>query len=130
MSVRIDKWLWAARFYKMRSLATEACKGGHILINGVRAKASKVVSLHDEIQIQKEKESFTIIVTGLAEKRGSAKAAQGLYVETPESLKHRAELRAQRKLQTSFAPAPDKRPDKRDRRKLKQLKEQYRSHAK
>ncbi len=122
MSVRIDKWLWAARFYKMRSLATEACKGGHILINGVRAKASKVVSLHDEIQIQKEKESFTVIVTGLADKRGSAKVAQGLYDETPESLKFRAECNEQQKFQTYFAPSPDKRPDKRDRRKLKQLK--------
>ena len=122
MSVRIDKWLWAARFYKMRSLATEACKGGHILINGVRAKASKVVSLHDEIQIQKEKESFTVIVTGLAEKRGSAKIAQGLYDETPESLKFRTECKEQKKFQTYFAPSPDKRPDKRDRRKLKQLK--------
>ncbi len=122
MSVRIDKWLWAARFYKMRNLATEACKGGHILINGVRAKASKVASLHDEIQIQKEKESFTVIVTGLAEKRGSAKIAQGLYDETPGSLKFRAECNEQQKFQTYFAPSPDKRPDKRDRRKLKQLK--------
>ncbi len=122
MSVRIDKWLWAARFYKMRSLATEACKGGHILINGVRAKASKVVSLHDEIQIQKEKESFTVIVTGLAEKRGSAKIAQGLYTETPESLRHRAECNEQKKFQTYFAPSPDKRPDKRNRRKIQQFK--------
>jgi ribosome-associated heat shock protein Hsp15 len=122
MSVRIDKWLWAARFYKMRSLATEACKGGHILINGVRAKASKLVKLNDEIRIQKESESFTVIVTGLAEKRGSAKVAQSLYVETPESLKFRAECNEQKKFQTYFAPSPDKRPDKRDRRKIKQLK--------
>jgi len=122
MSVRIDKWLWAARFYKMRSLATEACKGGHILLNGVRAKASKVVNLNDEIQIQKEKESFTVIVTGLAEKRGSAKVAQRLYAETPESLKFRAECNEQQKFQTYFAPSPEKRPDKRDRRKLQQFK--------
>ncbi len=122
MSVRIDKWLWAARFYKMRSLATEACKGGHILINGVRAKASKIVSLHDEIHIQKESESFTVIITGLAEKRGSAKIAQGLYTETPESLRHRAECNEQKKFQTYFAPSPDKRPDKRNRRKIQQFK--------
>jgi ribosome-associated heat shock protein Hsp15 len=122
MSVRIDKWLWAARFYKMRSLATEAAKGGHILVNSTRAKASKMVNLDDEIQIQKDDESFTVIVTGLAEKRGSAKIAQGLYVETPESLKFRAECSEQRKLKSLSAPAPDKRPDKRDRRKLKALK--------
>jgi len=122
MSVRIDKWLWAARFYKMRSLATEAAKGGHIAINGVRAKASKMVCLNDEVQIQKEAEAFTVIVTGLAEKRGSAKIAQGLYTETPESLKFRAECSEQKKFQTYFAPSPDKRPDKRDRRKIKALK--------
>jgi len=122
MSVRIDKWLWAARFYKMRSLASQACKGGHILINGVRAKASKWVSLNDEIHIQKESESFTVIITGLAEKRGSAKIAQGLYAETPESLKFRAECSEQRKYKALSAPAPDKRPDKRDRRKIQQFK--------
>ena len=122
MSVRIDKWLWAARFYKMRSLATEAAKGGHITINGVRCKPSKLVQIDDEVQILKDQESFTVIVTGLAEKRGSAKIAQGLYAETPESLKYRAECSEQRKYQTFSAPAPEKRPDKRDRRKIQQFK--------
>jgi len=121
-TVRIDKWLWAARFYKMRSLATEAAKGGHILINGVRAKASKLVSIDSEIRVQKEVETFTVIVTGLAEKRGSAKIAQDLYAETPESIKYRAECSEQRKFKALSTPAPAKRPDKRDRRKIKQLK--------
>ena len=122
VEIRVDKWLWAARFYKMRSLATDACKGGHVLINGMRAKASKLVNINDEIQVQKENESFTVIITGLAGKRGSAKIAQGLYSETPESLKFRAECREQQKFQTYFAPSPDKRPDKRDRRKIKAFK--------
>ncbi|WP_038247716.1 RNA-binding S4 domain-containing protein [Ghiorsea bivora] len=122
MSVRIDKWLWAARFYKMRSLATDACKGGHIMVNGMRCKPAKLVQLGDEIQIQKEQESFTVIITGLAEKRSSAKIAQGLYAETPESIKYRHDLNEQRKFQTYLAPSPEKRPDKRDRRKIQQFK--------
>lgn len=122
MSIRIDKWLWAARFYKMRSLATEAAKGGHVSVNDVRCKASKLVQVGDAVFIQKEQETFTVVVTGLAGKRGSAKIAQGLYDETPESIKYREDLSEQRKFATYFAPSPDKRPDKRDRRKLSQLK--------
>ena len=122
MSVRIDKWLWAARFYKMRKLASEAVKGGHISINGVRCKPSKPVQVDDEVFLQKEGETFTVIVTALADKRGSAKIAQGLYIETPESIKYRDEQSEQRKFVTYFAPSPDKRPDKRDRRKISQLK--------
>ncbi|PCI02001.1 MAG: RNA-binding protein [Zetaproteobacteria bacterium] len=122
MSIRIDKWLWAARFYKMRSLATEAAKGGHISVNDVRCKASKLVQVGDQVFIQKEQETFTVVVTGLAGKRGSAKIAQGLYDETPESIKYREDLSEQHKFATYFAPSPDKRPDKRDRRKISQLK--------
>ncbi len=122
MSVRIDKWLWAARFYKMRKLASEAVKGGHISINGVRCKPSKLVQSGDEVFIQKEHETFTVIITGLADKRGSAKIAQSLYDETPESVKYRDEKSEQRRFQSYFAPSPDKRPDKRDRRKIKQFK--------
>ncbi len=120
--VRIDKWLWAARFFKMRNLATEASKGGHILINGVRCKPSKLVNIGDEIQIQKENELFTITVTALAAKRGSATIAQTLYRETDESIKHRQQLAEQRKFKMLATPAPEKRPDKRSRRKIKQLK--------
>jgi len=120
--VRIDKWLWAARFYKMRNLATEACKGGHILLNGVRCKPSKMVNINDEIQIQKESEQFTIIVTALAAKRGSASMAQSLYQETETSMALRIKRIEQAKFKTLSAPSPDKRPDKRDRRKLRSFK--------
>lgn len=120
--VRIDKWLWAARFYKMRSLATDACKGSHILSNGVRCKPSKIVSINDEIQIRKEDEMFTVVVTGMAAKRGSATMAQTLYHETENSLKQRALLMEQRKFKTFNAPSPEKRPSKKDRRKIKNFK--------
>ena len=121
-TVRIDKWLWAARFYKMRNLATEAAKGGHILINGVRCKPSKVVNINDEIQIQKESEFFIVMVTGLAAKRGSATIARKLYTETEESIEQRALSAEQHKFKTFNAPSPNKRPDKRDRRKIQSFK--------
>ena len=120
--VRIDKWLWAARFFKMRNLATEATKGGHILINGVRCKPAKLVNIHDEIQIQKDDELFTVIVTGFAAKRGSASIAQGLYRETEQSIKQRSVDAEKRKFKTLTAPAPDKRPDKRARRLITRFK--------
>lgn len=123
--VRIDKWLWAARFFKIRKLATEAVKGGHIEINGIRCKASKNVAIGDEILIQKEQEQFRIIVTGLADKRGSATVAATLYRETDASIKQRLIAAEQRKLKAFSAPAPDKRPDKRDRRKIKHFKSQF-----
>jgi len=121
-NIRIDKWLWAARFFKVRSLATDATKGGHVLINGVRCKPSKFVSINDEIQIQKGNEHFTIHVTGLASKRGSATHAQTLYQETENSVKQRQISAEQHKLKMLHSPAPDKRPDKRDRRKIQQFK--------
>lgn len=120
--VRIDKWLWAARFYKVRSLAANAVKGGHVWLNGVRAKASKMVKIGDEISLQKEQQAFVVVVKALADKRGSATQAQGLYEETTESIKQRAALAEQRKLNAASAPAPDKRPDKRARRKIIRFK--------
>jgi len=122
LKVRIDQWLWAARFFKMRSLASEAAKGGHILINGVRCKASKIVQIHDEIQIRKENELFTVIVTGLAAKRGSASIAQTLYEETAASCQARASLSEQYKFQSRYAPSPNKKPSKHERKKIQQFK--------
>ncbi len=116
--VRIDKWLWAARFYKMRSLASDAVKGGHVRLNGVRAKASKLVHIGDAICVQKEQQVIDLLVTGLAERRGPASVAQGLYAETPESIERRARLAEQHRLHAASSPAPDKRPDKRDRRHI------------
>lgn len=123
LEVRVDKWLWAARFYKIRSLASEAVKGGHVNINGERGKASKSVHIGDVITVVKGSEQFIVRVTGLADKRGSATIAEGLYEETKASITARAKLAEQRKFKTASAPAPDKRPDKRARRQITRFKE-------
>jgi len=116
MAVRIDKWLWAARFFKTRGLATEMANGGHVQINGERAKASKQVVCGDELSIVRNHETYIVTVTGLAEKRGSAAIAQSLYHEDEHTKKEREALRELRKL--SAPPAPDKRPDKKARRQI------------
>ncbi len=116
MGVRIDKWLWAARFFKTRGLATEMVSGGHVQLNGERVKASKAVQIGDTLHIQRGQELFIVTVSGLAEKRGSAAIAQTLYQESEQSIMAREEQRQQRKLNKS--PAPDKRPDKKARRHI------------
>jgi len=115
-SVRIDKWLWAARFFKTRVLATEMVNGGHVQLNGEPVKASKAVQAGDELRIQRGQERFIVMITALAEKRGSAAVAQTLYQETEQSLSERENQRQLRKLNRS--PAPDKRPDKKSRRHI------------
>jgi len=118
MSVRIDKWLWAARFFKTRGLATEMVNGGHVQLNGERIKPSKAIEIGDELHIRRGQEQFIITVTGLAEKRGSAAIAQTLYQETGASVAAREEQRQLRKFRAASSPAPDKRPDKKARRHI------------
>ncbi len=116
--VRIDKWLWAARFFKTRSQAHAAVEAGKILIAGIRPKPARDVALGDLVEVRNEGGRFVVQVTGLAEKRGSAEIARGLYAETPESIAARDAERARR---SQFAePAMDiyARPTKRDRRDL------------
>ena len=117
-SVRLDKWLWAARFYKTRSLAVEAVNGGHVHINGQRVKPSREVHIGDELKINKTPYSYTITVQALSNKRGSASIAQTLYVEHAESIQQREVLLEQRKLLAAANPQPKRRPDKRERRKI------------
>jgi len=116
MTVRIDKWLWAARFFKTRGLATEQVNGGHVQMGGERVKPSKQVACGDELTILREHETFIVTVTGLAEKRGSAAIAQTLYKETEESLKARDAEKERRSLDADRAPR--KRPDKKSRRHI------------
>ena len=116
MAVRIDKWLWAARFFKTRGLATEMVSSGHVQLNGERVKASKSVQIGDQIQVQRGHELYQISVTGLAEKRGSASIAQTLYQESESSIAARATAQAMRKL--AAPPAPERRPDKKARRQI------------
>lgn len=114
--VRIDKWIWAARFFKTRGLATEMVNGGHVQLNGESVKPSKTVECGDELTILREQERFVVTVTGLAEKRGSSTVARTLYEEHEASIEAREEERQKRKLYA--ATAPKKRPDKKARRQI------------
>lgn len=119
-TVRIDKWLWAARFFKTRALATQAINGGHILINGLRAKSSRVLKIGDEIVIRKGIYTYSVLVQGLSDKRGSACDAMRLYEESTASRLAREQLSEQRRLNADHL-VPSKRPDKRSRRQLIKL---------
>ena len=117
--VRIDKWLWAARFFKSRSLAADAVNGGLAQLNGARVKPSKEVAAGDELEITIGQTRRVVIVRGLSERRGPAKEAVNLYEETPASIAARELAAEQRRLQ-SPPPGADlgMRPTKRDRRQL------------
>jgi ribosome-associated heat shock protein Hsp15 len=121
-TVRIDKWLWAARFFKTRSLAGKACELGRIQWNRQLAKASREVKVGDMIQIKNEGGEFDVEVLGLSDMRGPAAVAQTLYRETEESKEARAKAAAERKAMGIFAPAPAGRPTKRDRRRIIQFR--------
>ncbi len=119
--VRIDKWLWAARFFKTRSLASKAAAGGKIFLNGQRCKPSKGIVPGDELTIHKGQIGFVIIVTALSSRRGPAVVARKLYDETADSIKNREEQRLERSLFYAGQSLPAKRPGKRDRRKIKEF---------
>ncbi len=121
-AVRIDKWLWAARFYKTRSLALDAIRLGQIECNGCKPKPSRPVRSGDELRIRRGSEQFTVIVQGVSERRGPAVEAQALYAETAASQQAR-ELAAQtRRAQRLSAPvAPAARPDKHARQQIRRL---------
>jgi ribosome-associated heat shock protein Hsp15 len=115
---RVDKWLWAARLAKTRSLAADAVKGGRVEINGQRAKPSKEVRPGDRIEVTTGPYRRTVVVIALAERRGPAKEAALLYEETPESIAARERQAAERRMDAPPAPQPGGRPTKRDRRRL------------
>lgn len=119
---RLDKWLWAARFYKTRQLAAEAINGGHVHLNGQRIKPSRVVQLNDELSIHKTPFTFEITVAALSVRRGPAKEAQLLYSESDESVQKREALAEQRKLNAAQFPHSERRPDKRNRRRIIRFK--------
>ena len=120
--VRIDKWLWAARFFKTRSLATEAVDGGKVDINGTRAKPAKLIGPGDEVRVTVGEQRFVLRVTGTGERRGAAEVARTLYEETPASEAERTRLAEQRKLSAMHYDFDAGRPSKKDRRDLRDFR--------
>lgn len=121
--MRLDKWLWAARFFKTRSLATQAVNGGKVHLNGARVKPSRLLHTGDELTIQRGTERYEVEVLGLAGHRRPAPEAQRLYAESDASRRAREDLREQRRLQRQAEPVPARRPDKRQRRQIRQFRE-------
>src|SRR5882762_3766607 len=121
-SVRMDKWLWAARFFKSRALAARACELGRIQSNGQPAKAAREVRIGDMLRVTNDGGDFQVEVLLLSEVRGPASVAQTLYRETEASRELRLTVAAERKAMRQFEELPASRPSKRDRRKIIQFR--------
>lgn len=121
-AVRLDRWLWAARLFKTRSLAAEAIGGGKVQVNGIRVKRAKPVQVGDTVRIRKPPFEYLLEVRGLSEHRGPASLAQTLYEETSESAANRERLRQQLRSQPTAAYKGKGRPTKQDRRRIERLK--------
>ena len=123
-SVRLDKWLWAARFFKTRSVAREAVSGGKVHLNGNRAKPGRTIKIGDELHIQRGDEEYIITIVEPSIRRGPAVVARTLYEETEESRIKRERLADERKLARQKNTAPERRPDKRQRRRIVRFKQE------
>ena len=117
-TVRLDKWLWAARFFKTRSLASEAVDTGKVKVGGERVKPARSVRMGDALAIDNGAETWEVAVLGLSDKRGAAPVARLLYEETPASIARREQLAEERKLFREPGTTIKGRPTKRDRRQL------------
>ena len=120
-TVRIDKWLWAARFFKTRSQASQAVSGGHVTLNGNRVKASRSVQAGDMLLVRRDFLEFTIKIVELSERRGPASVAQTLYEETADSVNKREALAEQRRILRLQGTPPERRPEKHERRKIRRF---------
>jgi len=116
--VRLDKWLWASRFFKTRALATEAVEGGKVHVNGDRVKAARAVKLGDRLEIRRGAEVMEVRVLALSEHRGPAATAQALYEESADSQARREAQAEQRRMLGASMPRTAGRPEKRDRRRI------------
>ena len=123
--VRLDKWLWAARFFKTRALAARACELGRVVSNSQPVKPARMIHVGSQLAISTEGGQFQVEVLGLAETRGPAAVAQALYRESEESREARAKVAEERKSMAAWERLPDSRPDKRDRRTLSRLRGRY-----
>ncbi|MDF7661485.1 ribosome-associated heat shock protein Hsp15 [Erwiniaceae bacterium L1_54_6] len=120
--VRLDKWLWAARFYKTRAIAREMVEGGKVHYNRQRSKPSKLVELEAELTLRQGNDERTVIITAISDQRRPATEAQALYAETAASIEKREKLALARKMNALSMPHPDRRPDKKERRDLMKFK--------
>ncbi|MDF7629317.1 ribosome-associated heat shock protein Hsp15 [Pantoea sp. ME81] len=120
--VRLDKWLWAARFYKTRALAREMIDGGKVHYNGQRSKPSKIVELQAELTLRQGNDERTVVITAIGDQRRPATEAQGMYAETAASIEKREKTALARKMNALTMPHPDRRPDKKERRDLMKFK--------
>ena len=122
ITVRIDVWLWAARFFKTRALAKRSCELGRTRVNGQPAKPAREVHVGDLVEVETEGGDFQLQVLMLSDIRGSAPVAQALYQETEASRATRQKMAAERKAMRNFVVAPEGKPSKRDRRKIIQFR--------
>ena len=122
-TVRLDKWLWAARFYKTRAIAKEMINGGKVHYNGQRTKSSKLAELDAVIKLRQGYDEKEIVIKKLSDQRQKAQIAQTLYEETPKSIAKRETYAEARRLNALNNPAPDTKPDKKQRRQLIRFKE-------
>lgn len=122
-SARLDKWLWAARFYKTRAIAKQMIDGGKVFYNGQRTKSGKNVTIGDKVRLRQGYEEKEVTIIALADKRRDATFAQTLYEETQSSLETREKNALARKQGILLSPASDSKPDKKQRRQIRQLKE-------
>ena len=122
-STRLDKWLWAARFYKTRAIAKQMIDGGKVFYNGQRTKSGKAVVIGDVIKVRQGFDEREIAVIALADKRRDATFAQTLYKESSKSIEVREKNSLARKQGILLSPASDTKPDKKQRRKLREFKE-------
>lgn len=127
-AIRLDKWLWAARFYKTRAIARDMVDGGKVHYNGQRGKPSKSVEIGAEIKLRQGNDDRTVIVTALTAQRRGAADAQQLYEETAASIENREKVALACKMNALTMPHPDRRPDKKERRTLLKFKSEQASN--
>lgn len=123
--IRIDKWLWNSRFFKTRSLASEAVNGGKVHLNGQRVKAGRMIKIGDSLSVQKDADFYEIVITGITKTRRPAKEAALTYEESEKSQLKRAQEREIKKLASATRPIPKRKPDKREREQLRNFKNSH-----
>ena len=122
---RLDKWLWAARFYKTRSLASQAIDGGKVHVNGERAKSSRTIKIGDCSSVSRDQLKMDVVIRGLNMQRRSATEAQQLYEETVESIARREQIKEVNKLLDNMMTQPARKPGKKDRRQIAKFRDDY-----